>query len=85
MERKSEYVVFKIIFKILLFPKNVGASCYSRYNLRYKKPKGIPVVFQNDSTYNYHFIIKELTEEFEGQFEWLGENAEKYLTFSVPI
>ena len=43
------------------------------------------MVFHNGSTYDYHFIIKELAEEFEGQFECLGENAEKYITFSVPI
>ena len=54
-------------------------------NLRYKIPKEIPVVFYNGSTYDYHFIIKELAEEFEGEFECLGENTEKYLTFSVPI
>ena len=54
-------------------------------NLRYKIPKEIPVVFHNDSTYDYHFIIKELAEEFEGEFECLGENTEKYITFSVPI
>ena len=29
-------------------------------NLRYKIPKEIPVVFHNGSTYDYHFIIKEL-------------------------
>ena len=34
-------------------------------NLRYKIPKEIPVVFHNDSTYDYHFIIKELAEESE--------------------
>ena len=54
-------------------------------NLRYKTPKEIPVVFHNDSTYNYHFVIKELAKGFEGQFECLGENTEKYVTFSVPI
>ena len=31
-------------------------------NLRYKIPKEIPVVFHNDSTYDYHFIIKELAK-----------------------
>ena len=31
------------------------------------------------------FVIKELAHEFEGQFECLGENKEKYKTFSVPI
>ena len=54
-------------------------------NLRYKIPKEIPVVFHNGSTYDYHFIIKELAKEFEGNFECLGENTEKYITFSVPI
>ena len=53
--------------------------------LRYKIPKEIPVVFHNGSTYDYHFIIKELAEEFEGEIECLGENKEKYITFSVPI
>ena len=33
----------------------------------------------------YHFIIRELAEECKGQFECLGENTEKYITFSVPI
>ena len=50
-------------------------------NLRHKIPKEIPVVFHNGSTYDYHFIIKKLAEEFEGEFECLGENTEKYITF----
>ena len=54
-------------------------------NLRYKIPKNIPVMFHNGSTYDYHFIIRELVKEFEGNFECLGENTEKYITFSVPI
>ena len=54
-------------------------------NLWYKVPKEIPIVFHNSSTYDYHFIIKELVKEFEGNFECLGENTEKYITFSVPI
>ena len=42
-------------------------------------------MFHNGSTYDYHFIIKEFAEEYEGEFECLGENKEKYITFSVPI
>ena len=42
-------------------------------------------MFHNVSTYDYHFIIKELAEEFEGEFECLDENTEKYVTFSVPV
>ena len=41
--------------------------------------------FNNGSTYDYHFIIKELAEELEIEFECLGENTEKYIPFSVPI
>ena len=44
----------------------------------------ISVVFHNGSNYGYHFIIKELANEFEGQFEYLGKNTEKYKTFAVP-
>ena len=45
----------------------------------------ISVVFHNGSTYDYHFIIKELVKEFERNFDCLGENTEKYITFSVPL
>ena len=54
-------------------------------NLRYKIPKEIPIVFNYGSTYDYHFIIKELVKEFEGNFECLGENTEKYITFSASL
>ena len=64
--------------------KHRGAA-HNICNVRYKVPKGIPAVFHNGSTYDYHFIIKELVKEFEGNFDCLGENTEKYITFSVPI
>ena len=54
-------------------------------NLKYKVPNEILIVFHNGSIYDYHFIIKELVKEFEGDFECLSKNTEKYITFSVPI
>ena len=30
-------------------------------------------------------MINQLAKEFHGQLECLGENTEKYITFSVPI
>ena len=53
--------------------------------LEFNVPYEIPLVFHNGSNYDYHFIIKELANEFEGKFECLGKNTEKYKTFSVPI
>ena len=47
-------------------------------NLRYKVPKEIPVVFHNGSTYDYHFIIKELVKEFDSNFDCLGENISHF-------
>ena len=51
----------------------------------YNTLREIPVVFRNGSSYDHHFIIKGSAEEFEGDFECLGENKEKYISFSVPI
>ena len=64
--------------------KSRGAV-HSICKLRYKVPQEIPVKIHNGSKYDYHFIIKELAEEFKGQFECLGENTEKYITFSIQI
>ena len=41
--------------------------------------------FHNGSNCHYHFVIKELTEEFEGGFSCLEENTEKYIIFSIRI
>ena len=48
-------------------------------------PNDIPVVFYRGSNYDYRFIIKDLVNKFEVQFECTRENQEKYKTFSIPI
>ena len=58
------------------YTRKYRGAAHDICTLRYKTPKEIHVVFHNGSTYDYHFIIKELAEEFEGQFECLGENTE---------
>ena len=49
--------------------------------LRYKKENKIPVVLHNGSNHDDHLIIKEL----EKQFECLGQNTKKYITYFVEI
>ena len=46
-------------------------------------PKEIPVVLQDETDYDYHFIIKELIEGIDGQFECLGGKTKKQITFSI--
>ena len=67
------------------YTEKYRGAAHSICILRYKIPKEIPVVFHNGSTYDYHSIIKQIAREFKGNFECLGENTEKYITFSVPI
>ena len=43
-----------------------GAS-HSIRNLKYNIPNKIPVVFHNESNYDYHFIIKVLANQFESE------------------
>ena len=43
------------------------------------------MAFHNEFNYDYHFIMKELAEEFKKQFTCLGKNTEKYITFTIPI
>ena len=50
---------------------------HSICNLKFKVLNEIPVVFRNGSNYDYHFIFKESSNEFERQFECLGKNKEK--------
>ena len=58
-------------------------AAHTTCNLIFNVPNEIPAVFHNGSNYDYHFIIKKLANEFEGQFECLGGNTEKYKTFSI--
>ena len=37
------------------------------------------------SNYHYHLLIKELAEEFKTKFTCIGENTDKYITFTVCI
>ena len=86
--KKNLTRVIKNIIKVRVHCHYTGkyrGAAHNICNLRYKVSKEIPVVFHNGSTYDNHFIIKELVKEFEGNFDCLGENTEKYITFSVPL
>ena len=51
---------------------------HSICNLKFSVSIEIPVAFHNGSNYDFRFIIKKLTNEFDGQFECFGENCEKH-------
>ena len=59
-------------------------AAHSKCNLNYKVPKDIPIIIHKAS-YDTHFKINQLAEEFKGEINCIGENMEKYITFFVPI
>ena len=67
------------------YTRKYRGAAHSKCNLNYKMVKEIPVLFHNGSVYDYHFIIKYLAREFKGNSECLGENTEKYISFTVPF
>ena len=60
-------------------------AAHNKCNMNYKITKVTPVIFHNGSIYGYHLIIKEVVKKLKGKFECLGENTEKYITFSISI
>ena len=59
-------------------------AAHRKCNLNYKVSEYIPIIIHNAS-YDTHFIINQLAEEFKGKLNCIVENVEKYTTFSVPI
>ena len=81
--------------KLLLTPRDGEPLSYAHIQYRFLllliKPIWLLLAMitttstTSTSTYDYHFIIKELVRAFKGNFDCLGENTEKYITFSVPL
>ena len=74
---KNKFKLYQKVKDHCLYTRKFRAAAHNICNLRYKIPEEIPVVFHNGSTYDYHFIIKQLAKEFKGNFDCLGENTQK--------
>ena len=90
MQKKIEnkYLRDKKYHKVRDFWYSIGeyrGAVHSIWNSKYLVPKTIPITFHNESNYDYHFIKNELAEELNKQFTCLGENTEKYISFTPPI
>ena len=54
-------------------------------NLNYKDTRYIPIVFHNLAGYDAHFIIKEVSNAFEGDINLLPITKEKYISFTKHV
>ena len=73
---KIKMIRIKNIIKLdtIHYTEEHRGAAHSICNLKCILPKEIPIIFHNGFNYDYHFIIKELAEEFKKQFTCLGEN-----------
>ena len=55
-------------------------AAHSKFNLNYKVPKDIPVIIHN-ATYDTHFIINKLAEEFKGDLDCIGQTWKSIFLF----
>ena len=61
--------------KVIFITQEFRGAVHSKCNLNYKVPKDIPMIIQNAS-YDTHFIINQIAEEFKGELNCIGENME---------
>ena len=86
----SHYDEDKNYYKVKNYCKFTGryqGFCHKICRSKCRSLKEITIIFHNGSTYDYHFIINELAISFKeyDNFGCLGENSEKYTTFSLPF
>ena len=69
------------------FTGKYRGAAHSICNLKYKVPKFIPILFlfHNGSTYDNHFIIRQISKDFNGYSKCTSQNTEKYITFSMNV
>ena len=93
MKSKKNAIYMKEIFvrmkmmKIIKTEKRLKITAIAQENLEevliasanYKVPKNIPII--HHASYDTHFIINQLAEEFKGELECIGKNMEKYHFF----
>ena len=59
-------------------------AAHNKCNLKYQKPKFIPVIFHNLSGYDSHLFIKALSET-KGNIDCIPNNQQKYISFSKNL
>ena len=64
MQKSVIFVKYCKVRDHIYFTGRYRGAAHSICNLKYSVPKNISIVFHNGYNYDYHFIIKELAEEF---------------------
>ena len=80
----KDYINRKEVKDHCHYTGKLRGAAHCKCNLKHKVQKEIPVIIHNTS-YDTHFILNQLAIEFKSELNCIGDNIEKYITFSVPI
>ena len=77
----NEFKLNKEVWDDCHYTGKFRGAAHNIRSLRFKLPKRISAAFHNGSTYDDRFIMKQLPEEFEGQFWMLRRKYRKMYNF----
>lgn len=60
-------------------------AAHSNCNLNYQEPRYIPVILHNLSKYDLHFLIKKISNAFDGKTDVLPRTTELYISFTKQV
>ena len=83
--KSKEYKNYCKVWDHCHFTVKYSGAAHSICNLKHKVAKFVAVILHNGSKYDNHLIIKQLAKDFNGYFRCIGENTEKYISFSVTF
>ena len=66
------------------FTSEYRGAAHNSYNLNFKVPKFIPIIFHNLSGYDSHLFITNLSKS-PGEIKCIPQTEEKYISFSKTI
>ena len=71
-KKSSNYINYQKVRDHYHYTGKHRGAAYRICNLKFNLPNEVPVVFHNRSKHDFYFIIKELVNEFDGQFKCIG-------------
>ena len=83
LKKLSKSINYRKVRDYCYYTGKYRGAAHHASNLNFNVLNEISVVFHNVLICDYHFIINELANEFEGQFECVVEKKENFKPFSV--
>ena len=83
LKKLSKSINYRKVRDYFHYTGKYRGAAHHASNLNFNVLNEISVVFHNVLICDYHFIINELANEFEGQFECVVEKKENFKPFSV--